>query len=530
MGLLETSISEEVPFHSKAQKRSSRDGDAVDRHEPSGSGAPPPPPPPPPPQPSASSASSGSGLGLARQDASSHHTLSARESNKKIEEKNKVIAAMVGATLTSLTMTPFDVVKTRLQTQPSQNANSSFIPASHLPPPTSRSTTSPWPPPIASTSTAPPESSVETKLGSKLSTCCTKTYFNSNDKSLLCRFDPRHSTSSLPASGSHSSPISAARAAFVHHFAPAAPIPHPGSMLLHASNGAALFANACLYPDPRHAVKATSSGTIGGSASAASPTHLTGFWDAVIKIARNEGISSLWRGTAPALAMSVPGQVVYMVGYDWGRRTAFDHAPQWAYAEVANADGRHLSKSYLTAVPLIAGGMSRTVVAALTSPLELVRTRLQSTSDSTSVRSIILTLRAEGGGLSSAWRGLPPTLWRDVPFSAIYWAGYEAIKRSITGGKGMGEGWQDQSLSSEFAVAFVSGAGSGMIAATVTNPFDVVKTRRQALVEAATVSGSSSTQAPLTKTFPILFDIAKKEGWAGLMRGLTPRLAKHAEL
>ncbi|SGZ29388.1 BQ5605_C057g12677 [Microbotryum silenes-dioicae] len=427
MGLLETSISEEVPFHSEAQKRSSRDGNTVDRHEPSGSGA--------PPQPSSSS---GSGLGFAHQDAFSHHTLSARESNKKIEEKNKVIAAMVGATLTSLTMTPFDVVKTRLQTQPSQNARSSFIPASHLPPPTSRSTTSPWPRQSHRPRPRHRESSVETRLASKLSTCCTKTYFNSNDKSLLCRFDPRHSTSSLPAS---------------HRFR------IRGSMLLHASNGGALFANACLYPDPRHAVKATSSGTIGGSASAASPTASDRILDAVIKIARNEGISSLWRGTAPALAMSGPGgRLSTWSATTGGRRTAFDHAPQWAYAEVANADGRHLSKSYLTARHLLAG--------------------------------------------------------------------YEAIKRSITGGKGMGEGWQDQSLSSEFAVAFVSGAGSGMIAATVTNPFDVVKTRRQALVEAATGSGSSSTQAPLTKTFPILFDIANKEGWAGLMRGLTPRLAK----
>ena len=32
----------------------------------------------------------------------------------------------------------------------------------------------------------------------------------------------------------------------------------------------------------------------------------------------------------------------------------------------------------------------------------------------------------------------------------------------------------------------------------------------------------------LTKTFDIVFDIAKKEGWPGLMRGLTPRLMKVA--
>lgn len=67
------------------------------------------------------------------------------------------------------------------------------------------------------------------------------------------------------------------------------------------------------------------------------------------------------------------------------------------------------------------------------------------------------------------------------------------------------------------------------LAATLTNPFDVVKTRRQAFdstAPVATMKDGKPAAPELTKTFPILFDIAKKEGWAGLMRGLTPRLAK----
>lgn len=61
----------------------------------------------------------------------------------------------------------------------------------------------------------------------------------------------------------------------------------------------------------------------------------------------------------------------------------------------------------------------------------------------------------------------------------------------------------------------------------MTNPFDVVKTRRQALDMPRT--SSSGVKLPqLTKTFDIVFEIAKKEGWPGLMRGLTPRLMKVA--
>lgn len=176
----------------------------------------------------------------------------------------------------------------------------------------------------------------------------------------------------------------------------------------------------------------------------------------------------MWRGTGPALAMSIPGQIVYMVGYDYGRRTAFEHAPPWAYVPQREEgfglrpEERQLRTTYLTCVPLVAGSLSRTVVAALVSPLELLRTRLQSSTSRTTVTEISKTLRANGGW-KSAWRGLPPTLWRDVPFSGIYWAGYEGIKRSLTGGKGMGESTEDLSVWEEFTIAFVSGAGSGMV-------------------------------------------------------------------
>lgn len=139
-----------------------------------------------------------------------------------------------------------------------------------------------------------------------------------------------------------------------------------------------------------------------------------------------------------------------------------------------------------------------------------------------------------------------------MPFSGIYWAGYEGFKRVLTGGKGMGEGWDDEGgVLGEFGIAFTSGAGSGMvrslvlnsqrlnrlsslctlfmyqIAATLTNPFDVVKTRRQAsITPISSPSRIASTEVIPTKTFALLIDIARKEGWTALMKGLTPRLAK----
>lgn len=60
------------------------------------------------------------------------------------------------------------------------------------------------------------------------------------------------------------------------------------------------------------------------------------------------------------------------------------------------------------------------------------------------------------------------------------------------------------------------------IAATVTNPFDVIKTRRQAAADA----GAKAASASSNRTFTLLRNIVKQEGYAGLFSGLTPRLAK----
>ena len=75
-------------------------------------------------------------------------------------------------------------------------------------------------------------------------------------------------------------------------------------------------------------------------------------------------------------------------------------------------------------------------------------------------QGIVAMVRSEG--VLSLWRGLAPTLWRDVPFSAIYWMGYENIKKRLVAWDSVR---QDPVLN-EFEVAFASGAISGMVSAS----------------------------------------------------------------
>ena len=86
------------------------------------------------------------------------------------------------------------------------------------------------------------------------------------------------------------------------------------------------------------------------------------FQDAFAKIARNEGVLSLWSGLSPTLVLAVPATVVYFVTYENLRLFIKDKhggvQPYWA--------------------PLVSGATARFWAVSLVSPLELIRTKMQS--------------------------------------------------------------------------------------------------------------------------------------------------------
>lgn len=245
--------------------------------------------------------------------------------------------------------------------------------------------------------------------------------------------------------------------------------------------------------------------------------RVNGFMDAVRHVWRAEGINGLWKGVGTSLfvlsrsllpryvssdlirrIIGVPSSTSYILTYDY---LLNDILPPFIS-----------SKPLL---PLVAGILARTAISSIASPMELVRTNLQSTPISpehpNTLRSVLTSVRGlvQARGFGCLWHGLGPTLWRDVPFSGIYWASYEAWKRQSSRYHYEGTG-----------VALISGAISGMTAALVTSPFDVLKTRRQALIM------SSSPQ--VVGTLSLAIQIARNEGYFAWFVGLSPRMAKIA--
>ena len=229
----------------------------------------------------------------------------------------------------------------------------------------------------------------------------------------------------------------------------------------------------------------------------AAPVQLRGTMHALQHIVATEGAGGLWAGLSPTLAIAIPSTVFYYSSYDF-----------------LLAHGRETTPHLAFLMPMIAGSVARIAAATIVSPLELIRTRMQAQAYSaaqqqgTMVRAWMQIVRTEGGG-KSLFRGLPATLARDVPFSAIYWTCYELMKAHQQ---------EETKERSPFMVAFRSGALAGTVAATLTHPFDVVKTLQQI---DATKSTSRTTSA-------ILGDVLRTEGVSGIMTGWAPRVVKIA--
>lgn len=173
------------------------------------------------------------------------------------------------------------------------------------------------------------------------------------------------------------------------------------------------------------------------------------------------------------------------------------------------------------------------LAAATVSPIELLRTKMQYHGRNGSIKQVSRTLRhaITENGVQILWKGLVPTLWRDVPFSGIYWMTIERIRpvfRNYFYPVREGDVKAKKSAASEFGLSFASGALSGMVAAAATTPFDVAKTRRQIAIAAASSDSSSHSALGRYSLSEQLRSIWREEGLAGLFRGIVPRVGKVA--
>uniref|UniRef100_K3WZ53 Mitochondrial carrier protein n=1 Tax=Globisporangium ultimum (strain ATCC 200006 / CBS 805.95 / DAOM BR144) TaxID=431595 RepID=K3WZ53_GLOUD len=205
---------------------------------------------------------------------------------------------------------------------------------------------------------------------------------------------------------------------------------------------------------------------------------------------------AMWRGTSSTLIRVAGGAGLYF--------TTLDHCMTMFPNSAINT--------------FLSGAFARTFAGCVMSPVTIVKARMEWQAPGT-YRSNLQVFQhvVRDEGVRGLYRGMVPTLIRDVPFSGLYVLIYTRLKTIAE---------LEFPQVPTYGVHFASGVVAGVLATTVVHPADVVKTRMQLSIldkgargELKNVKNSLTLRQTVAK-------ILSEEGWRGFKKGIAPRVLK----
>ncbi|GAX22302.1 solute carrier family 25 (mitochondrial aspartate/glutamate transporter), member 12/13 [Fistulifera solaris] len=230
-------------------------------------------------------------------------------------------------------------------------------------------------------------------------------------------------------------------------------------------------------------------------------------------VVQHESALGLYRGLTPQLIGIGPEKLIKIQVNDLIKQVLDPHR------ESHEANGVSTKPSLW--VEVIAGACAGACQLLVTNPMEVTKIHMQLEGETNrflekrgipsiepaSLRSIVRQM-----GLPGVYRGATACLLRDVPFSAIYFPTYSALRHLL-------DAEIDQPTNANI---WLAGTVAGIPAAALTIPADVVKTRLQSTrPDGEVLYYYSGVRDCVTKMY-------QQEGWRSFFRGGTARVLRLA--
>ncbi|KAK9457412.1 mitochondrial carrier [Dipodascopsis uninucleata] len=209
---------------------------------------------------------------------------------------------------------------------------------------------------------------------------------------------------------------------------------------------------------------------------------------------KNGGWNGMYRGVGSAIVGSAPGASLFFLTYEFLNSTLHP-----LFASVVSSPNAVHALTHMTAASF--GEVAACMVRV---PTEVIKQRAQAQKYRSSLAALKSVLGNETGEgvFRGLYRGYSTTIMREIPFTMVQFPLYEGLKR-----------WCAQRADRDHANAAegaLCGSIAGGIAAAVTTPLDVVKTRIML-----------SEQRVVMKT--LVQEIIKDDGFKGFFKGIGPR-------
>lgn len=232
----------------------------------------------------------------------------------------------------------------------------------------------------------------------------------------------------------------------------------------------------------------------------------------IVNSIRHEGYLRMYSGLSAVLAGAAPSHALYFATYELVKDYLLSKIHKSSY------ESSILNPGIVTApdpiITGIAGIMATTVHDAIATPLDVIKQRMQISAGYKNIFSCFANI-LKNEGIKAFYLSYPTTLVMNIPYTLAHFTGYETFKFLLHDAYGHPE--DDHHDRTHTLKHLVAGGAAGALAAVVSNPFDVMKTRLQ-------------TQGPkeYAGLRDVFFRIRKEEGMRGFMRGAVPRMLYHA--
>ncbi|XP_045480196.1 mitochondrial 2-oxodicarboxylate carrier-like [Harmonia axyridis] len=230
----------------------------------------------------------------------------------------------------------------------------------------------------------------------------------------------------------------------------------------------------------------------------ADPQFYNGVVDCLLKMYKNEGLGSFWKGIIPPILVETPKRSVKFFTFEQYKQLfLFGHSSP-------------------TPVTYSLAGLSAGITESiLVTPFEVVKVELQANrqkvKDAPSTFLVARKIIANGGlGSRGLFKGLSATIHRNGLFNMVYFGFYHSMKEIIPA---------HENEKVEFLKKFGIGFASGTLASCLNIPFDVAKSRIQGPQPQHNIIKYKTTYGALATVY-------KEEGFRALYKGLLPKILR----
>ncbi|KAK9899236.1 mitochondrial carrier [Cystobasidium minutum MCA 4210] len=216
------------------------------------------------------------------------------------------------------------------------------------------------------------------------------------------------------------------------------------------------------------------------------------------------GFNGVYRGLGSVVVGSAPGAAAFFTTYEQLKANLPKLVPSLSSASAAPI------------VHMLASSGGEIAACMIRVPTEVVKSR-QQTSKYGSGNSLNAARRVLAeSGLRGFYQGFGSTIAREIPFTCIQFPLYEYMKATLAVDMRGLKSVDDLPATQ----AAICGSIAGGIAAALTTPLDVAKTRIMLSVR----NGSSETIPYSSNFITTMSRIAREEGFKTLFRGIVPRV------